>query len=196
MQGLGGGGVHGEALGEGAGGEDVARRGGFAHDDVRLRVVGIRRMMVDVGQDAGRELGEQFRPYAGRIGTVDRHGDAVVRVIIGGFDERHAFGVGDQVRGDTVPVHADRVHAFGRQHAAEGGLGADAVTIRAHMAQYGYFPPFETLDEVSEGLARRLHADTHGFADEETVGGGCWQRQKAGLLPTSGERLNLPAVRA
>jgi hypothetical protein len=33
------------------------------------------------------------------------------------------------------------------------------------MAQYGHFLAFETLDEVSEGLARRLHADTHGFAD-------------------------------
>ena len=70
-------------------------------------------MVVDVGQDPGRELGEQFRPNAGRIGTVDRDGDAVRCVIIGGFDERHAFGVRDEIRGDAVAVHADRVDPFG-----------------------------------------------------------------------------------
>jgi len=152
--------------------------------------------VVDVGQDAGRELGEQFRPDAGRIGTVDRDGDAVLRVIIGPFDERHALGVGDEVRGDAVAVHAERVDALGQEHPAQRGLGTDAVAIGAHMAQYGHFPPLETFDEVPEGHARRLHADTHGFASEETGGPHRWQRQKARLSPTSGERLNLPAVRA
>ena len=28
----------------------------------------------------------------------------------------------------------ERVDAFGEEHAAEGGLGADAVSVRAHMA--------------------------------------------------------------
>ena len=196
VQGLGGDGVDGEALGERTGGEDVAGRGGFADDDVRLRVVRVRGVVVDVGQDAGRELGEQFRPYAGRIGTVYGDRDPVRRVIIGSFDERHAFGVGDQVRGDPVAVHAQRVDALREEHAAEGGLGADAVAIGAHMAQYGHFPSFEALDEIPEGLARRLHADTHGFADEQTAVVHRWQRQKARLSPTSGERLNLPALRA
>ena len=196
MQGLGGDGVDGEALGERAGGEDVAGGGGLADDDVRLRVVRVRSVVVDVGEDAGRELGEQFRPYAGRIGTVDGERDPVRRVIIGPFDERHAFGVRDEIRGDPVAVHAERIDAFGEEHAAQGGLGADAVAIGAHMAQYGHFPPFETLDEIPEGLARRLHADTHGFADEQTAVVHRWQRQKARLSPTSGERLNLPALRA
>ena len=91
-------------------------------------------MVVDVGQDSGRELGEQFRPNAGRIGTVDRDSDAVLRVIVGGFDEPHALGVRDEIRGDAVAVHADRVDTFGQEHPAESGLRADAVPVRAHMA--------------------------------------------------------------
>ena len=134
MQGLGGNGIDGEALGEGTGGKDVAGRGGLADDDIGLRVIRIRGVVVDVGQDAGRELGEQFRPNAGRIGTVDRDSDAVGRVIVGGFDELYAFGVRDEIRGDAVAVHADRVDTFGQEHPAESGLRADAVPVRAHMA--------------------------------------------------------------
>ena len=91
-------------------------------------------MVVDVGQDASWELSEQFRPNAGRIGTVDCDGDAVSCVIVGGFDELNALGVRDEIRGDAITVHADRVDAFGQEHATEGGLRADAVPVGSHMA--------------------------------------------------------------